>query len=80
MIFDGLDGLSSILLTRKDEFVETFAEKLLTYAIGRGLEPSDRPALREVRRLVEASNYRFSALIDGIVGSIPFRMRTIPEA
>ena len=79
-VVDGLDGLSSILLTRKDEFVETFAEKLLTYAIGRGLEPSDRPALREVRRLVEASNYRFSALIDGIVGSIPFRMRTIPEA
>ena len=79
-IVDGLDGLRNVLMTRKDEFVETFAEKLLTYAIGRGLEPSDRPALREIRRRVEASNYRFSALVDGIVGSVPFRNRSIPEA
>ena len=79
-IVDGLDGLRNVLMTRKDEFVETFAEKLLTYAIGRGLEPSDRPALREIRRRVEASDYRFSALVDGIVGSVPFRNRSIPEA
>ena len=79
-IVDGLDGLRDVLMTRRNEFVETFAEKLLTYAIGRGLEPSDRPALREIRRQVEASDYRFSALVDGIVDSVPFRMRTIPEA
>jgi hypothetical protein len=79
-IVDGLDGLRNVLMTRKDEFVETFAEKLLTYAIGRGLEPSDRPALREIRRRVEASDYRFSALVDGIVGSVPFRNRSIPDA
>ena len=79
-IVDGLDGLRDVLMTRRNEFVETFAEKLLTYAIGRGLEPSDRPALREIRGQVEASDYRFSALVDGIVDSVPFRMRTIPEA
>ena len=79
-IVDGIDGLRNVLMTRKDEFVETFAEKLLTYAIGRGLEPSDRPALREIRRLVEISDYRFSALVGGIVSSVPFRMRSVPEA
>ncbi len=79
-IVDGIDGLRNVLMMRKDEFVETFAEKLLTYAIGRGLEPSDRSTLREIRRIVEASDYRFSALVGGIVGSVPFRMRSVPEA
>ena len=45
-VVDGIDGLRNVLMMRKDEFVETFAEKLLTYAIGRGLEPSDRSTLR----------------------------------
>ena len=79
-VVDGIDGLRNVLMMRKDEFVETFAEKLLTYAIGRGLEPSDRSTLREIRRIVEASDYRFSALVGGIVGSVPFRMRSVPEA
>ena len=79
-VVDGIDGLRNVLMMRKDEFVETFAEKLLTYAIGRGLEPSDRSTLREIRRRVEASDYRFSALVGGIVGSVPFRMRSVPEA
>lgn len=79
-VVDGIDGLRNVLMMRKDEFVETFAEKLLTYAIGRGLEPSDRSTLREIRRTVEASDYRFSALVGGIVGSVPFRMRSVPEA
>ncbi len=79
-LVDGLDGLSAVLLARRDEYVEALAEKLLTYAIGRGLEPSDRPALREIRRQVVASDYRFSALVNGIVDSVPFRMRRIPES
>ena len=79
-VVDGIDGLRNVLMMRRDEFVETFAEKLLTYAIGRGLEPSDRSTLREIRRTVEASDYRFSALVGGIVGSVPFRMRSVPEA
>ena len=78
-LVDGPDGLKDVLMARRNEFIETLAEKLLTYAIGRGLEPVDRPALREIRRQVEASDFRFSALVDGIVASVPFRMRRIPE-
>ena len=76
---DGPSGLRDVLLARRVEVVETLAEKLLTYAIGRGLEASDRPALREIRRRVESEDYRFSALVEGIVDSVPFRMRRIPE-
>ncbi len=78
-LVDGPGGLRDVLLARRAEVVETLAEKLLTYAIGRGLEPSDRPALREIRRRVESEDYRFSALVEGIVDSVPFRMRRIPE-
>ena len=63
----------------RQEFVETLAEKLLTYALGRGLETYDRPAVREIRRRVESQDYRFSALVDAIVDSVPFRLRRIPE-
>lgn len=76
---DGPSGLRDVLLARRVEVVETLAEKLLTYAIGRGLEATDRPALREIRRRVESGDYRFSALVEGIVDSVPFRMRRIPE-
>jgi len=76
---DGPSGLRDVLLARRVEVVETLAEKLLTYAIGRGLEASDRSALREIRRRVESEDYRFSALVEGIVDSVPFRMRRIPE-
>ncbi|HAT16304.1 MAG TPA: hypothetical protein DCS76_00825 [Gemmatimonadetes bacterium] len=76
---DGPSGLRDVLLARRVEVVEALAEKLLTYAIGRGLEASDRPALREIRRRVESEDHRFSALVEGIVDSVPFRMRRIPE-
>ena len=76
---NGPSGLRDVLMARRVEVVETLAEKLLTYAIGRGLEASDRPALREIRRRVESDDYRFSALVSGIVDSVPFRMRRIPE-
>ena len=78
-LVDGPRGLRSVLLARRQEFVETLADKLLTYALGRGLESYDRPAVREIRRRVEAQDYRFSALVEGIVDSVPFRMRRIPE-
>ena len=78
-LVDGPSGLRDVLMTRRVEVVETLAEKLLTYAIGRGLEASDRPAVREIRRRVESEDYRFSALVAGIVDSVPFRMRRIPE-
>ena len=76
---DGPRGLRDVLLARRSEFVETLAEKLLTYAIGRGLESPDRPAVREIRRRVESADYRFSALVEGIVDSVPFRLRRIPQ-
>ena len=78
-VIAGADGLRAMLLDRRQEFVEALAEKLLTYAIGRGLEAPDRPAVREIRRRVESDGYRFSALVSAVVDSVPFSMRRIPE-
>ena len=79
-VVDGPAGLRRVLLDRRDEFVETLAAKLLTYALGRGLEPYDRPAVREIRRRTEAADHRFSALVAAIVDSVPFRLRRTPES
>ena len=76
---DGPAGLRQVLASRRQEFVETLAANLLTYALGRGLEAYDRPAVREIRRRTEAAGYRFSALVAAIVDSVPFRLRRIPE-
>ena len=78
-LVDGPAGLRRVLRDRREEFVETLAAKLLTYAIGRGLEHYDQPAVREIRRRVETSEYRFSGLVSAIVDSVPFRLRRIPE-
>ena len=78
-LVDGPRGLREILLSRRQEFVETLADRLLTYALGRGLESYDRPAVRQIRRRVETGDYRFSALVTAIVESVPFRLRRIPE-
>ena len=59
-----------------DRFVTTLTEKLLTYALGRGLEYYDAPAVRAIVRDAARDDYRFSSLIVGIVQSAPFRMRT----
>ncbi len=74
-VIDGPRGLKNVLLERKDEFVETFAEKLLTYALGRGLEDFDRPVVRDIRRRAERNGYQFASLVDAIVDSLPFQMR-----
>ena len=78
-LVDGPAGLRRVLLERRDEFVETLAARLLTYALGRGLESYDRPAVREIRRRTEAAGYRFSALVAATVDSVPFRLRRTPE-
>jgi hypothetical protein len=70
----GVDGLKAALLS-SDGFVMTLTEKLLTYALGRGVEPYDMPAVRGVVRGAAADDYRFSALVLGIVKSTPFQMR-----
>jgi len=73
--FDGFPGLRDILLERREEFVTTVAEKLLTYALGRGVEYYDRPAIRAIVRDAAANEYRWSSLILGVARSLPFQMR-----
>ncbi len=73
--FDGPAGLRRVLLDRSEQFVETVAEKLFVYALGRGVEHHDRPVIRGVVRAAAADDHRWSSLILGIVESAPFRMR-----
>jgi len=72
---EGVAGLRAALTERPEIFVRTFVEKLLVYALGRGLEPEDMPAVRAVVRDARAGGYRFSAIAAGIARSVPFRMR-----
>jgi hypothetical protein len=74
--FVGAAGLRNALLSRPDQVAMTVTEKLLTYALGRGLEYYDEPAVRAIVRETERQNYRFtSGLIMGVVKSAPFQMR-----
>ena len=75
--FDGPVALRHLLLSRRDAFAMSVAEKMLTYALGRGLSPTDRPALRRIMRDAAATDYRWSSVLLGIVKSTPFQMRTI---
>jgi len=71
---DGPVALRETLLRRPDAFVSTMTEKLLTYALGRGLESYDLPAVRAIVRNANRNNYRFSSLVLGVVSSTPFQM------
>jgi hypothetical protein len=62
-----------------DQFYSTVTGKLLTYALGRGLEYYDQPAVRGIIRQAARENYRMSAFIAAIVNSTPFQMRRTPE-
>ncbi len=73
--FTGLSGLKTVLVSREHQFVSTLTEKLLTYALGRGLEQFDMPAVRGIVRDARADDYRWSRIILSIVKSSPFRMR-----
>jgi hypothetical protein len=73
--FQGVTGLKSALLARPDGFVRTVSEKLLTYALGRGIEPYDGPAVRDILRQSARDDYRFETLVLNIVGSTPFQFR-----
>ena len=75
---DGVAGLRRSLLS-SELFVTTLTEKLLTYSLGRGVEYYDMPAVRSIIRDAESKNFRFSALIMGVVNSAPFRQRMISE-
>ena len=78
--FDGPAGLREALLVRPEIFVGTVAEKLFTYALGRGLEYYDAPAIRAVTREAARDDYAFASLILGVVNSVPFQMRTASAA
>ena len=73
--FDGPAEFRAALVERRGEFVRTFTEKLLTYALGRPVGHHDMPAVRAILRAAEPGGYRWSSLILGIVESTPFRMR-----
>ena len=73
--FDGPAGLREYLLGNQQRFVATLTKKLLTYALGRGLEDYDPPAVRQIVRAAAADDYSWSSLLIGIVESVPFQMR-----
>jgi hypothetical protein len=73
--FVGVAGLRQALLDQSEVFVRTLTEKLLVYALGRGLEHYDAPAVRTIARDAAHHEYRLSALLMGIVRSTPFQMR-----
>ena len=73
--FHGIDGLENALLAHPDLFVGTLTENLMTFALGRGVEYFDAPAVRKIVRDSKKDEYRFSSVILGIVQSAPFQMR-----
>jgi hypothetical protein len=77
--FEGPNGLQGILLSRKDQFIEALTERMMTYALARGVESYDMPAVRAVRDQAADDNYRMQTIILGIVQSVPFTMRRTPE-
>ena len=77
--FEGAAGLRDALMQRPDLFVTTLTEKLMTYALGRGVEAHDAPAVRSITREAARDGHRFSALVLGIVRSAPFQLRRTPS-
>lgn len=78
--FTGVDDLRNMLLRRPDQFVQTLTEKLMTYALGRGLEAHDMPTVRAIVREAAAHDYKFSSIVAGIVKSDPFTKQMIPTS
>jgi len=77
--FRGPGELRKALVAHPEQFVTTVTEKLLTYALGRGVESYDQPAIRKIVRDAAPGNYRWSAIVIGIVNSTPFQMRRVEE-
>ena len=77
--FEGAAGLRDILVGRSVQFVQTLTEKLLTYALGRGIEYHDMPAVRGILRDAAVTEYRFSSIVLGVVRSAPFQLRRVSE-
>jgi mono/diheme cytochrome c family protein len=71
--FDGVAGLRDLLASHQEDFARTITEKLMAYAVGRGVEYTDLPAVRGIARHAGENGYRWSSVIFGIVNSAPFR-------
>ena len=76
---DGPASLRRALVNHSDAFIRVFSAKLLAYALGRGLEPYDMPAVRAIDRGAALRGNRFSEYVLGIVRSLPFQMRRAEE-
>jgi hypothetical protein len=76
---DGPDDLRNALVSKPEQFVQTFTERLLMYAIGRPVEYFDMPSVRRIVKGAAEQNYRFSDLVQGIVQSEQFRLRKVPD-
>jgi hypothetical protein len=77
---NGPVDLRRAVMRHPEQFVATFTEKLLTYALGRGLEYYDMPVVRKIAKDAAGNDYRFSSIIVGIVKSAPFEMKKAPES
>lgn len=74
-----VEALKRIILSRKDDFARNVCEQMLTYALGRTLDDEDESTVNEMVAHLQRSDYRFSALIDSVVQSVPFRLRRAAE-
>jgi hypothetical protein len=74
--FRGAQDLKQILKAKSDAFTHNLTEKLMTFALGRGLERADEPVVSEIARRVVQKDYKFSVLVSEIVNSRPFQMRS----
>ena len=74
-IVDGPEGVRALLTARPELFVAALTEKLMMYALGRNVQYYDAPAVRAVVRAAAERNYEFSAIVEGVVASVPFQMR-----
>jgi hypothetical protein len=75
---NGVVSLRNAILARPEVFVGAVTEKLLIYALGRGLDASDMPAVRKIVRDSASENYRLQSIIMGVIRSVPFQMRKKP--
>ena len=78
--FEGLSGLHDVLWDRRERFTQAFIDRLLTYALGRGLEAYDQPVIRAIARQAKTDNYRIHSIIEAVVTSTPFNFKKAPEA
>jgi hypothetical protein len=73
---DGPIALRNAILSRPEAFTTVLTERLMTYALGRGVEPSDMPVVRSIVKKSAPNNYRLESIVQSIVESAPFQMRT----